>query len=293
MVFLFNLLLSNTAYATDEIDTNGNSDEEREVYNFGPGVHVIDDIVLSKPHALVKGAGPGVTILLIKGGIKARAANPVIKDLTIIGKSKGIGIHLSNTWRAIIQDVKIEDFAIGIKFELSSNGREQAGGKTLSHWPSSLTKGNWGSRVTLSEVRGIEITGPGRGIVFENQLKKTNKSNYWKPTDDRRPGEFINATTIWGGHIAVKGTAIYIGDGVYGTKMYDTYIDVSPEGGIIMEYGARGLTLVGVTLDPNTAARKAKTPRIIIPKKARSSVIIQGARHNDNNLIKEINLYKK
>jgi len=253
-----------------------------EIYRFGPGVHEVDSIVLEQAHGLIEGAGRGVTILKIKDGLKAIAPEIIIRNLTIVGEGKGTGIQLSNTWSAKIQDVEIENYMTGIKLELSDEGRKLAGGKTLNHWPGALTQGkHWGSRVTLTEIRGVEIIGPGDGIVLENKLKSSNNSNYWKPTNDKLPGEFITATTVWGGHIGVKGKGIIIGDGVYSTKLIGTYLDVSAKGGIEMEFGSRGLTLIGVSLDLNSAARKVKAPRILAPRKARKSIQVIGSTPKD------------
>ena len=248
-----------------------------EIHTFGPGVHYLNRIILESPHALIEGKGIGVTILKIKEGIWATAPEPIIRNLTIIGEGKGVGIKLSNTWSAKIENVEIEKFKVGMKLELNKDGRELVEGGTMNHWPGAMTKGkHWGSRISLSSIRNIEIVGPGDGIVFENTLKHSTKQNYWKSTDDKRRGEFMNATTLWGGHIAVKGRAVVIGDGVASTKMFGTYIDISPAGGIIMEYGARGLTLVGVALDLNSAARKEGAARILVPKRAKKSVQMIG-----------------
>lgn len=253
-----------------------------EVYRFDAGIHDISQLVLERPHALIEGAGAGVTILYVSGGILAKAPEPVIRNLTIIGKGLGVGIHLTNTWSAKIENVEIENFRIGIKFELSEEGRKLAGGKTYHAWPSAALKGqHWGSRITLSDVRNVEIIGPGDGIVFKNSLKHTTRENYWHATDEKRNGEFMNSTTIWGGHIAVKGVGVVIGDGVGSTKIFGTYIDVSPSGGVVMEYGARGLTLIGATFDLNSAAYKAKASRVIAPRRAKNTIQLIGVSPND------------
>lgn len=272
------LALTQTSLCADTPpNTSGKTKHKTNIYTFGPGIHEVDKIVLYRAHGIIEGAGKGVTILKVKRGLNALGPNPIIRNLTIVGSGKDTGILLSNSWSAVIQDVEIENYETGIKIELSTEGRIRAGGKTLNRWPSAMTKDtHWGSRVTLTEIRGVEITGPGNGIVLENKLKKTRKYNYWKPTNENRQGEFINATTIFGGHIGVNGTAIKIGDGVYSTKIFGTYLDISPAGGIVMDYGARGLVLVGASLDLNTAARKEKTPRIVAPSRARKSIQITG-----------------
>ena len=253
-----------------------------EIYRFEAGTHNVSRLVLEKPHALIEGAGMGVTILNISGGILAKAPEPIIRNLTIIGEGLGTGIHLTNTWSAKIENVEIENFRTGIKFELSEEGRNLAGGKTLNQWPSATTHANhWGSRISLSDVRNVEIMGPGDGIVFKNSLKHTTHKNYWQATDEKRNGEFMNATTIWGGHIGVQGVGVRIGDGVGSTKIFGTYIDVSPAGGIVMEYGARGLTLIGGALDLNSAARKVKASRVTVPRRAKNTIQLIGVTPSD------------
>ena len=278
ILFLVVILFQIGCVVGEEVPSSGTIEDGREIVHFGPGVHELSRIVLERPHALLEGDGPGVTVLKLREGVLARAPNPVIRNLTLVGSGSGTGLRLANTWSARIDNVEIENYGTGIKLELSKEGRERAGGKTLTMWPGALTEGNhWGSRVTLTDIRGVNITGRGDGIVLENQLKKTNKDNYWKATNEGKPGEFINATTIWGGHIAVQGRSVVIGDGVGSTKIVGTYLDISPNGGIVMQYGARGLTLVGVSLDLNSAARKASASRLKIPARARKTVQLIGA----------------
>ena len=245
-------------------------DHERQIIRFGPGVHDIERIVLDSPHALLEGAGRGVTIIKVPGGVIATAPEPVIRDLTIVGNGTGVGLTLRDVWTARVDDLEIESFGTGIRIELTQDGRMRAGGKTLNGWPGALTPGNhWGSRVTLSELRGVEIIGDGDGIVLVNELKdSTVRGKYWKSTNEELHGEFFTATTIWGGHIYVQGRAIVIGDGVNGTKIIGTYVDIGPGGGIMMEYGARGLSLNAVSLDLSSRARKQGTPKMRVSRRA-------------------------
>lgn len=254
------------------------SKPEPEVIKYGPGVHIVDSILLDKPHSVLEGVARGTTILVSKKGVRVTAPDVVVRNLTIVGADKSVGLHLSNSWSSKIIDVEIERYQTGIKIELNDEARVDAGGKTLNLWPGALTKGkHWGSRVTLTEIRGVQITGPGDGIVLENALKNTTNSNYWKPTDEKLPGEFMTATTILGGHIAVSGRSIIIGDGVYSTKVIGAYLDISEHGGIEMEYGSRGLTLIGVSMDLNSAARKSNAHRLTVPKRASKSIQIYGS----------------
>ena len=120
----------------------------------------MDRIVLDQPHALLEGAGRGITIVRVPGGIMATAPEPVIRNLTIVGNGTGVGLTLRNVWTARVDDVEIESFGTGIRIELTKDGRTRAGGKTLNGWPGAFTVGShWGSRVTLTELRGVEIIG--------------------------------------------------------------------------------------------------------------------------------------
>lgn len=249
--------------------------KQRQVITFGSGIHELRNLCSINRNVVIEGKGPGVTILKIQGGIHLSGANPIIRNITIIGNGKGIGIHLENTWSAILENIRIQNFSTGILIELTRKGRVMARGKTMRGWPYDTNdKTHWGSRVTLTEIRNAKIYGPGYGIVMRNRQKHTHSFNYWKPTDDGRPGEFMNSTTIWGGHIAVRKTAIIIGDGVYATKIFGTYIDVSEYGGIYMERGSRGLWLLGVTLDPNSYARKKKAFVLQYPKRGKRFIRI-------------------
>lgn len=267
-----NLTLASSDSGFPDIRTSDSKSVKR-IYRFGEGVHEIDSVLLTEPNSLLEGIGPGITILKVKNGISVVSQNPIIRNITIIGEGHGAGLHLQNTWSAKVQNVKIENYAIGMKLQLNDLGRKLSDGKTLNHWPSDLNQENWGSRITLSEIANVEITGPGDGIVLSNMLKSDSTGKkFWKPTDSKLPGEFMNATTIWGGHIAVKGRALVIGNGVFKTKLFGTYIDISPEGGIVMEEGSRGLTIIGVNLDLNSAATRKKTPRIVAPKRSLATI---------------------
>lgn len=260
---------------------------ERQVIRFGPGVHYVDQIVLDKAHALLEGAGRGVTIVRAPGGIIATAPEPVIRDLTIVGNGTGVGLTLRDVWTARVDDVEIESFGTGIRIELTQEGRMRAGGKTLRGWPGAATPGNhWGSRVTLTELRGIEIIGNGDGIVLVNKLKdSTVQGKYWKSTNEGLNGEFFTATTIWGGHIYVQGRGIVIGDGVHGTKIIGTYVDVGPGGGIVIEYGAIQVKLIGVTLDLSYMARQSKTAKIRISRRVVQTLEIMSTSIESNEIV--------
>ncbi len=252
--------------------------KQRQVISFGPGVHELRNLCSMYRNVVIEGKGPGVTILRIRDGIHLSGANPVIRNMTIVGNGKGVGLHLENTWSALVENVRIQNYATGILFELTERGRNVANNKTKRGWPYDTdTKKYWGSRITLSNLRNVSIHGPGNGIVLKNRLKKTDARNYWWPTNDKRHGEFMNTLTIWGGHIAVRKIGLLIGDGVYQTKLFGTYIDASEYGGIVMQYGARGLFLFGVSLDPNATAKRKRAKILVVPRRSVSSVRIIGS----------------
>lgn len=227
---------------------------KQQVVHFGPGVHKLDNLVLSVPNSVLEGVGKGVTILVVPNGILCTATNPIVRGLTIVGTGKGVGLTLQNTWSAQIIDVAVESFAVGVKLELNEEGRKRAR-VTLRSWPSALTSGLWGSRVTLTEFRGVDICGDGDGLVMQNLLKDGNNG---------LPGEFFTGTTLWGGHIVVKGRAIVVGNNVWNTKIIGTYIDIGPGGGVFMAPEAQWLDIVGVSLDLNYAARKSGAPKVTV-----------------------------
>lgn len=257
----------------------GSQPEPQQVVHLGPGVHKIDQVVLSNPHAVLEGEGKGVTILIVPNGVLCTGTNPIIRNLTIVGSGKGVGLTLRNTWSAQVIDVEVESFATGVKLELNEDGRKRAG-TTKQGWPSALTPGQWGSRMTLTELRGVNITGQGDGLVMYNLLKEGNKGN----------GEFFTGTTIWGGHIAVQGKAVVMGNNVWQTRFIGTYIDIGPGGGLYMEAEARWLDLVGVSLDLNYAARKVGAYKV----SAASDKAVKSIQYVATTLEeKEINVSKK
>lgn len=273
---VFILFVASTSVSSAE---SLNVSNDAGVIKFGPGVHYVNEIVMDKPHMLLEGVGRGITILVMNGGVTANAPDPIIRNLTIVGKGTGIGLRLIDVWAATVENVAIENFKEGLRLELTKKGRALAGGVTKNGWPSSYSKGEhfWGSRVTRTDIRNVHISGDGDGIVLKNHLKNSKKGSYWKPTQDNLHGEFFSATTIWGGHIAVKGRSVFVGDGVWSTKIIGTYMDIAPAGGIEMEYGAFKLTLIGVSLELNSAARKSKAPKILATRKGAKSIEIVGS----------------
>ncbi len=248
-VLIFFIFYPCVAIATPVTFTNS-----KQIIRLGAGVYNLDSVLIDFPNCVLEGEGKGITVLVVPNGIVCTSSNPVVRNLTIVGSSQGVGLYLQNTWSAQVNNVSIESFAVGVKLELNEVGRERAGA-TLRGWPSVLTSGQWGSRVTLTEFRGVDISGNGDGFVFHNLLEKGNHG---------LPGEFFTATTIWGGHIVVNGRAVFIGNNVWNTKIIGTYIDIGPSGGIFMDSEAQWLDLVGVSLDLNYAARKIEAPKVFV-----------------------------
>ncbi len=108
---------------------------ERQIIRFGPGVHDVERIVLDQTHALLEGAGRGVTIVRVPGGIIATAPEPVIRDLTIVGNGTGVGLTLRDVWTARVDDIEIESYGTGIVIELTTEGVKKAGGKQNGDGP--------------------------------------------------------------------------------------------------------------------------------------------------------------
>jgi hypothetical protein len=130
-------------------------------------------------------------------------------------------------------------------------------------------------------MREIEICGPGDGILLVNRLPQGNKAI---------DGSFFTATTIWGGHIYVKGRALVIGNNVWNTKLFGTFIDITKGGGIFMEKDAWDLCLVGVTLDLSMKKRRWTGAEKIIVHSYRAAKSIN---HSATNLEKDEIIIKK
>lgn len=248
-----------------------------ETYIYGPGVHTItNQLILSDPHSVLQGAGRGVTILKVPKGVLVRGADSIVRDLTITGSYTGTGLTLRDAWATSVQNVEIENFATGLVVELTDEGRSRAGGVTLNKWPIASTPGNWGSRVTLTEIRDVEVTGYGDGIVLRNTLKHSTPQTFYRATDELRNGEFFTGTSIIGGHVKVDGQALRIGDGVWGTKLIGAYFDVGVGGGVLIEYGAQFVNILATNVDLSSSARAAGVKKVVSSTKSSKSLLIVG-----------------
>ncbi len=221
---------------------------------YGRGIHVLSEpLVFDSVWSSLEGVGKGQTILMVPGVI-CRYTNPRIRGVTIVGPGTGTGLRLQNTWSAYVDDVSIENFGTALVLEVTEAGRAKTNtGITQKGWPSAETPGPWGSRVTLTRFRDVDMLGPGLGLVLQNLLPSGNSG---------LAGEFFTATNFYGGHIAVQGQAVTIGDYVWNTTFSNTYIDITPGGGIHLKAQAWDVHLMGCYLDKNSAARAAGTPKI-------------------------------
>ncbi len=248
--------------------SNVHASDTGKIYSFGAGVFEVDSIIMDTPHSLLEGKGRGITILKVKNGVLATAPEPVIRDLTLIGEGKNTGITLKNTWTANVENIEIENYETGMKVILDDAGHKEAGGKTYKKWPGALAEGkHWGSRVTLTDIRNVEIVGDGDGVLLDNRLPNGNNGTQ---------GQFFTATTIWGGHIYVSGNALIVGDNVWNTMVIGTFIDVRNNGmrkndAIIMKKKAWKLDLIGVTIDLSKKKRKVTGAEKIVAKSHRSA----------------------
>jgi hypothetical protein len=110
-------------------------------------------------------------------------------------------------------------------------------------------------------------------IAIQSQCSKGQQQGPMLSSNGREAGGcFFSGTTIWGGHIYVQGRALDIGDGVATTKVIGTYIDVGRGGGVFMSYGARNLTMVGISLDLSPMAKKAGAKKLTVPRDSIDSV---------------------
>ncbi len=221
---------------------------------YGPGVHVLGEpLIFDSVWSSLEGAGRGHTVLVVPGVI-CRYTNPRIRGVSIVGPGSGVGLLLENTWSAVVDDVAIENFGTALVLQVTEAGRYKTPtGSTQRKWPTAATPQPWGSRVTLTRFRDVELTGPGDGLVLNNLLPQGNSG---------LAGEFFTATTFTGGHIAVQGQAVTVGDYVWNTAFDTTYFDIAPGGGVALKAQAWDVHLMGCYLDRNSSARAAGTPKI-------------------------------
>ena len=224
--------------------------------SYGPGVHILTEpLIFNSVWDELEGAGKWHTILKCPAGVVCSYSNPRIRGVTIEGNGNGIGLYLQNTWSARIEDVSIENFATGIILEVNEAGRTRTpSGVTQPKWPYGSVSNPWGSRVTLTTFRDVDLIGPGAGYVLRNLLPSGNSG---------LGGEFFTATHIDRGHIVVPGAAIAVGDYVWNTTIAHVYIDMGIGSGVVLEPQAWDVHLLDCHIDKTFAARQVNTPKMI------------------------------
>lgn len=229
------------------------------VMYFPAGTHEVDRIHSSEDNLVIRGDGSGVTILKISEGILISGKEPRLNGFTLVGPGKGTGITLKNNYRALVEDVEIYGYKLGL-LSLCEYGNRQW---LHTYRDLYVYEGPNGSMKTYDRsIRGVELRYEG---------EKTKKGT-WKPD-----GGFSNTHTFYGGRIAVPGTPLLI-DGPSATAMFGTYIDIS-EASLRMTRRSPGLQLFGVHLDRNRHARSNDLPVIVLenPKFNRLKIFGQHA----------------
>lgn len=218
--------------------------DEFKVHYFRAGVHEIEEIRVSDDHVAIKGEGSGITILHVKKGITITGKEPRISGFSLIGNGEGTGIVLKNTYRAIINDVEIQNYSLGL-LSICEFGHRQW---LHTYRDLYIYEGENGNlRSYNPKIRGVELRYSG----------EKSSTGGWL-----QGGGFSNTHTFFGGRIAVPGTPLLI-DGPTATKFFGTYIDMPLEPIRITERSA-GLQLFGVHLDQSAVAKKKKKPVLIL-----------------------------
>ena len=217
----------------------------RQVMYFPAGVHRLAKIESDTDFLAIKGDGSGITILEVPGGITLTGKDPRLSGFTLVGSgNKRTGITLKNNYRALINDVEIQGYQLGL-LSLCEYGNRQWLHTYRDLYIYEGPDGGMGSY--NPEIRGVELSYTG---------KKSPKGGWL------RDGGFSNTHTFYGGRIAVPGTPLLI-DGPSVTAMYGTYIDMS-DAPVYMTARSPGLQLFGVHLDRNKHARNKDLPVLIL-----------------------------
>lgn len=259
LLFCVSIFFSSVSYAEPVA-----ASRERQVIYYPAGIHRLAKIESDTDYLAIRGDGSGITVLVVPGGITLTGKDPRLSGFTLVGSgNKGTGITLKNNYRALIQDVEIQSYKLGL-----------------------LSVGDYGKRQWLHTYRDLYVyEGPDgsmgsynpeiRGVELRYNGEKTKKGA-WKPD-----GGFSNSHTFYGGRIAVPGTPLLI-DGPTVTSMHGTYIDMS-DAPIHMTKRSSGLQLFGVHLDRNKRARNKDLPVLVLDDPKFNRVKIFG---QHTNLIK-------
>jgi hypothetical protein len=238
--------------------------------HFPAGIHRLPEIVSSTDYLSIKGDGSGITILEVPGGITLTGKDPRLSGFTLVGMdNKRTGLTLRNNYRALVQDVEIRGFKLGL-LSICDFGQRQW---LHTYRDLYIYEGEDGSLASSNpDIHGVELRYLG---------EKTDKGQ-WKSD-----GGFSNTHTFYGGRIAVPGVPLLI-DGPTATAMFGTYVDISQKPMRMTERSA-GLQLFGTHLDRNRSARKQDIPALVLenPKFNRVKIFGQHAGILDHNLIRD------
>lgn len=229
---------------------------EARVLYYPAGEHKLEEIKSEEDHLVIKGDGTGVTILYVKGGILVSGKEPRLSGFTLVGEGKGTGITLKNCRRALVNDVEIQRYELGL-LSLCDYGERQW---LHTYRDLYVYEGPEGSQKSYdARIRGVELKYTG----------KKSEDGKWQAD-----GGFSNSHTFFGGRIAVPGTPLFI-DGPSDTALFGTYIDMQAAP-IRMTARSPGLQLFGVRLDRNRRARQANIPMMVLEKPEFNRVKIYG-----------------
>lgn len=243
------------------------SKKSQQVMYYPAGVHKIQKIESDTDFLAIKGDGSGITVLEIPEGIVLTGREPRLSGFTLKGsKNQGTGLTLRNNYRALVEDVEIQGYELGLLSICDYGSRQWL----HTYRDLYIYEGPDGSQRTYNKkIRGIELRYEG---------EKAERGG-WKSD-----GGFSNTHTFYGGRIAVPGTPLLI-DGPSATAMFGTYIDMTAP--LRMTKRSSGLQLFGVHLDRNRKARKDNLPVMVLENPVFNRVKIFGQHANlfQQNLI--------
>ncbi len=209
---------------------------------YPPGVTKIDKIESGEPNFWITGAGSGVTLLDVPGGIVLTGKNPRLRGFTLRGvRNEGIGLTLKNTYRALLDDIEIYGYELQLLSLCTITGRQ------------------W-----LHSYRDVYIYGAldGTGKIYEERIRGVELRYEGDKEVGWPKGFFSNTHTLWGGRIAVPGIPLLI-DGPSETSMFGTYIDMLLKP-VTMTNRSPGLQMHGVHLDRGKRARQLNIPCVVL-----------------------------
>src|SRR4030042_2253472 len=154
LIFQFTvIILISLTYTVYDI-AMANEEATRQVKYFPAGIHRIEKLELSTDFSAIRGEGSGVTILEVPGGITITGKDPRLKGFTLRGTgNKGIGITLKNNYRALIEDVEIQGYELGL-LSLCTFGNRQW---LHTYRDLFIYEGEDGRRSYDPRIRGVEL----------------------------------------------------------------------------------------------------------------------------------------